>query len=138
MAMTKKEIINLRADFQKLVEKVDAHSGVPLMTGLKLFDAEVGKCGEGPASEKLRQFGQLFKHYIEEIRKKPNATIRFNVAAGLLVNDRMDVQQAIRRARAITDASVRTMEEEGLCGPQEHTSLRVDRHDRVLQQILNT
>lgn len=138
MAMTKKEIINLRAEFQKLVEKLDSHSGVPLITGLKLFDAEVGKCGEGPASEKLRQFGQLFKHYIEEIRKRPNATIRFNVAAGLLVNDGLDVQQAIRRARALHDASIRTMKEEGFCTPATHTALRVDKHDRVLQQILNS
>lgn len=138
MAMTKKEIINLRAEFQKLVEKVDSHDGVPLMTGLKYFDAEVGKCTEGPASEKLRQFGQLLKHYIEEIKKKPGATIRFNVAAGLLVNQGLDVQQAIRRARATVDASVRTMEVEGFCTPKDHTALRVDRHDRVLQQILNT
>lgn len=138
MAKTKKEIINLRAEFQKLVEKLDSNSGVPLMTGFKLFDAEVGKCADGPASEKLRQFGQLLKHYIEEIRKRPNATIRFNVAAGLLVNDGMDVQQAIRRARTAVDASVRTMVEEGYCDAKTHTALRVDRHDRILQEILNT
>lgn len=139
MAMTKKEIINLRAEFQKLCDKIESREGpLPHAAGLKLVDAEIGKTGEGPPTILLRQLGQLLKHYIDEVKKKPNAVSRFNVAAGLVVDKGLDVQMAIRRARVALDSAVREMEADGLCDAKTHTALRVDKHDRVLNEILNT
>lgn len=138
MSMTRKEILDLRSQWQQQCNKIEDHEGgIVDPIGLRVVDREIGKNPSGqPPSLALRNLGRLLKHYIEEVKTKPSAVIQFNVAAGLVGERGMDVQQAIRQAKRAVRESVTTMEQEGYCNAATHTHLRVDKHDRNLQAIL--
>ena len=129
--MSRKEILDLRATFALQITKVEYAQGheQPLMTGFTEVDAELKRTEGQPPSVKLRNYGRLMKHYLEELGNKPGATVRFNVAVGM-VEKGMDVQAAIREAKKAVRKAVDQMVEEGYCKPAEHTALRVDKHDK--------
>lgn len=137
--MSRKEILDLLAQFQLQCDKIEKHQGfpLPLAVGLNIVGAELARNPEGLPSLTLRNLGRLLKHYTEEVKKKPNAVIEFNVAASW-VQKGGDVQQAIRQAKRGVKTSVDTMESEGYCDAKTHTHLRVNKHDRALQAILES
>jgi hypothetical protein len=137
MSMTRKEILDLRAQFQTQCDKIEKHQGykVPHPVGLNTLDGELGKSNDAKPSLTLRKLGQLLKHYIEEMKKKPSAVIQFNVAAPMVARGE-DVQQAIRKARNAVRESV--IDTKPYVDGDTFNALRNDRHDRVLQAILET
>lgn len=134
--LTRWDITELLKQFKAVCAKIEETDGpLPHPTGILAVEEQL-KREEGAPSLKLRTQGKLLKHYLEEARKKPSAVIAFNVAAPQVTDQNIDVHAIIRRTKQALKQTVTQMEQEGLCTAADHTALRVDKHSRTLQQIL--
>lgn len=124
---TRFELNELFQQMQERSKKIEEqHGTLPLAVGLSSFAKALKDEAEGGApSVRLRQIGQLTKHYLEELQSKAGRAdpvqviIRYNVAMPLLLGGH-DVQQSIKKARAALMGANREIKQHGyISSPEE-------------------
>ncbi len=99
--MSRKEIDDLYTQFvTRLGRLKKQHGTIPSLVGLGIVKKELDVCNktQSTPSVKLRHYGRLMKHYMEEASSKPDALHGFNVAVEC-VERGDDPQTAIKAAR---------------------------------------